>query len=84
MVGKGAAHWHEENLQRRKFNSEIADFDHCKCNLNGEKFAVMNINTLKLTCKTMVYYNKPYILPTSRVLIRFVILTINRINERSF
>jgi len=25
MVGKGSAHWHEENLQKRKFNSAIAD-----------------------------------------------------------
>lgn len=25
MVGKGSAHWQEENLQKRKFNSEIAD-----------------------------------------------------------
>ena len=25
MVGKGSANWYEENLQKRKFNSEIAN-----------------------------------------------------------
>lgn len=25
MVGKGSAQWHEKNLQKRTFNSEIAD-----------------------------------------------------------
>jgi len=49
MVGKGLHIGMRKIFKRENLTVKLLTCDLCKCNLNGEKSAIMSIDTLKLT-----------------------------------